>query len=115
MRLFMTFAACLMLGFLAFCTHSSIDPLISDDPDLTLPAFAGCKADQDCKLVALPCGGMGAAKQSQHRYVQDWYNDVMTRIRCPMPNVKPAAPHAAVCIDNLCVAKPVTPEPAHVP
>lgn len=115
MRFFITFTACLMLGFLAFCTHSGMPAQISDDPDLTLPAFAGCTSDQDCKLVALPCGEIGAAKQSQHRYVQDWYNDVMTRMRCPMPEVKSAAPHTAACVNNICVAKPGTPEPAHVP
>jgi hypothetical protein len=106
MRIFLAFGLALLIGLMLLFWHPAPPALIDDNPDLSLSAFAGCTVDTDCLLVALPCGETGAARQSQHRYVQDRYNDLMTRMRCPMPVVPPRAPHRAVCMDNICVALP---------
>jgi|GEM_PF-1959191 len=118
MRIFLAFGFAVVIGLLLLFSRSAPTVVIDDAPDLSLPAFAGCAADADCRPVDLPCGKTGAARQSQHRYVQGYYNDLMPRIRCPMPDVPARAPHRAACIDNICTALPATAkaaEPPHAP
>lgn len=117
MRIFLAFAFAFIIGVLLVIWQPDATPVISDAPDLSLSAFAGCAADTDCKLVDLPCGETGAASQNRQRYVQDWYNDHMARMRCPLPVVPPRAPHRAACIDSICTAIAVPPAeaPPHVP
>lgn len=123
MRFFIAFVFCVLLGSIALFWHPAAEQKISDDPDLSLPAFSRCRADTDCKLVALPCGAIGASNATQHKFVRRWYQKKIDSQTCPA--TAPSA-HKAVCANNLCIAKPDTntttgysvvdtPEPAHVP
>ena len=81
--------------------------------NLTLPAFAGCAADADCKLVALPCGKMGAANTAQHKFVFNWYQEKIQHSACgAMP---PDQLYHARCTQGICTAVPDKTEPHHVP
>lgn len=110
MRIFLAFGCAGLIGLLLLAAFPAPMMEMNDGPDLSLPAFAGCAADAECKLVALPCGATGAANARQHRYVQDYYNDLMTRMRCPMPDVPTRTPHRAACVENICTALPLDAE-----
>ena len=113
MRIFQAFGFAMLIGMLFVFWQPDAPPAVSDDPDLSLPAFAACTADTDCKLVALPCGAIGAANTAQHKFVFNWYQEKIRHSACP------AAPadtlYHARCVQNLCTAVAAQTEPPHVP
>lgn len=113
MRVFLAFGFAFLIGMLVVFWQPARTPVVSDDPDLTLPAFAGCAADTDCKLVALPCGQMGAANAAQHKFVFNWYQQKIRHSTCP-PTPAGQGYHAR-CMNSLCTAVPNETEQPHVP
>ena len=53
MRIFLAFGLALMIGMLFLFWQPAPPPAVSDDPDLSLPAFAGCAADTDSQAEAV--------------------------------------------------------------
>jgi hypothetical protein len=83
-------------------------PAIGDDPDLTLPVYSACTADNDCTLISLPCGAIAAARQDRRAELQYYYDDVKARIRCA--RIEEPQMLRAVCTQNHCTAAPAKSE-----
>lgn len=113
MRIFLAFGIAVLIGMLFVFWQPAPPPAINDDPDLSLSAFAGCTVDADCKLVALPCGKIGAANTAQHKFVFNWYQEKIKQQRCPA--AAPAALYRAYCDSGICTVAKDTTDPTHVP
>lgn len=113
MRIFLAFGLALMIGMLFLFWQPAPPPAVSDDPDLSLPAFAGCAADTECKLLALPCGKIGAANAAQHKFVAEWYREKIKQQRCPADT--PTVRYRAQCDEGICKAVTDIAEPDNVP
>ncbi len=114
MRMFMLFFAAFAVMALLFWLTPVHEAPVSDAPDLTLPAFGACTTDLDCALVMIPCEGLAAVKDTQHKYVQDWYKTDPTRTACPM--IPPQTMATAACVQGHCqVATTNEIETPHVP
>jgi len=115
MRMFMLFFAAFAVMALLFWLTPAHERTISDAPDLSLPAFGACSTDEDCALVMIPCDGLAAVKQTQHKYVQDWYRANPARKTCPM--TPPQTMTTAACVQSHCQAVTIENETEthHVP
>ncbi|MFN7112777.1 MAG: hypothetical protein ACK4PK_00275 [Alphaproteobacteria bacterium] len=93
----------LIISTVIILVHDST-PAIGDDPDLTLPIYSACTADNDCTLLSLPCGAVAAARKDRRGELQHYYDDVKFRIRCA--RIEEPQMLRAACAEKMCVAVP---------
>jgi hypothetical protein len=93
-----------IISIVIVLVHEST-PAIGDDPDLALPVYSACTADNGCTLISLPCGAIAAARQDRRTELQHYYDDVKTRIRCA--KIEEPQMLRAVCRQNRCTTAPV--------
>lgn len=79
-------------------------PVISDAPDLALPVYSACQTDNDCALIAQPCGKITAVRKNRLTELNHYYKRAARHATCHGANV-PTAQHA-ICTSSRCMAVP---------
>lgn len=102
MRIATPFIFFLLLAAVVVLAYNP-EPVIGDAPDLSLPVYSACQTDNDCALVAQPCGNIAPARKDRLRELNYYYRHAARQTRCPGAK-KDIPAQVALCTASRCVA-----------